>query len=274
MARRPVVLVVAFERPFSKFAPRGGVFMSQDRVCFGTLCDPVNLIPEKLNAIPLLVPTHCRSEDVPQLLKMADGLLLPGGDSNVQPALYKHANCPKTEQVFDPHRDRLEHALLNEAFRLKKPVLGICRGMQMINVWRGGTLNQSFPPDHHVNHMVSAPSLGKGNNPEDNHTLKIAPNSKLAQWLGNTRDTVVNSIHEQSINTLGYGLAAEAYAEDGVVEAFRLTDPDIFMYGMQWHPDFNAEQPASKAVLNAFKKSLQAQITGGNWLHKLTPWKR
>lgn len=268
MTRRPIVLTVAFERPFSVFTPRG-MHLDPDRKCVGTIADPVRIIAEELDASPLLVPTYCRVEDVPDLIARAEGILLPGGNSNIQPQLYKHANCPNTEQVFDPARDRLEFALLDEAYRQKKPVLGICRGMQMINVWRGGTLNQSFPQGHYVNHMVSVATLGKDDAPAHNHGLKIASGSHLSRWMMHTGETQVNSWHEQSVNVLGNDLIAEAYADDGIVEAFRLNDPSTFMYGVQWHPDFNPNQPASRAILKAFREKLHVQTQDGGWMNKV-----
>lgn len=255
---RPVILTVAFERPFSKFAPRGGVLLCQERVCFGVLSDPVKMIRESLGAMPLIVPTICRTEDVSQLIKRADGLLLPGGDANIQPALYKHQCCPKTEQVFDPNRDNLEIALLTEAHRQKKPVLGICRGMQMINVWRGGTLNQSYPDGHPQNHMISANTLGRDNGYEHTHGIALESKSDLKRWLGAQAGSElrVNSWHQQCIGVLGKNLVAEAKAEDGTVEAFRLENGGAFVYGVQWHPEFEPTAPASAAVLREFRSAV------------------
>lgn len=253
---RPVILTVAFERPFSKFAPGGSFLLCQERVCFGVLTDPVKMIREDLNAMPLIVPTICRSEDVPELIKRADGLLLPGGDANIHPSLYKHERCPKTVQIFDPNRDNLEIALLNEAYRQKKPVLGICRGMQMINVWRGGTMHQSYPQGHKPNHMLSIRNFGKDDGIDVTHGLVLAEDSRLAQWIGDDRSLRVNSLHEQYINTLGKDLVAEAHAEDGTIEAIRLEDDNAFIYGVQWHPDFNGKAIASAAVLRGYRRAV------------------
>lgn len=254
-SRKPIILSIAFERPFSNYTEQDSVVMDQRRVCYGVLSDPINLITEHLDATPLIIPTNAPCDQIRHLVKMADGVLLPGGDSHVHPRLYKSKPCPKSKQNYDKNRDCLEIAMLDHAYALKKPVLGICRGMQMINVWRGGTLKQSLS-DGAVDHMCSVEDLGRSDAPEHNHMIDIPNGTMLSQWADRTVQTHVNSWHCQAVDTLGQDLVLEAQAPDDIIEAFRLNDKKRFIYGVQWHPDFNPNQPASQAVLGAFKQVL------------------
>ncbi len=253
--KKPIILSIGFERPFSNFTAHDSVMTDHRRTCYGTLTDPIDMIVEALDATPLIIPTNVPRDQIKHLVDMADGILLPGGDSNVHPNLYKCDPCPKSHQSYDKNRDRLELTLLEEAYAFKKPVLGICRGMQMINVWRGGTLKQSLS-NGAIDHMCSLDTLGKSDEVEHNHDLNVPVGTKLYDWMDGTPQTRVNSWHCQAIDTLGKALIEEARAPDGIIEAFRLDDENHFIYGVQWHPDFNPHQPASQAVLNAFKKAL------------------
>lgn len=160
--------------------------------------------------VPLLVPDIVEP-DVPELIRRLDGLLLSGG-----------------QDVAAGPRDATEHALLSEAHRLGLPVFGICRGLQILNVHRGGTLIDDLPgTDDH-------PAVGNGEERLSRHRVVDA-----AGWVADTLpdDAVVNSIHHQAIDRLGAGLEVAARAEDGTIEAVSGTDPTRFLRAVQWHPE-------------------------------------
>ncbi len=144
------------------------------------------------------------------------GLLLTGG-GDVDPSLYGAETDERTKDVFR-ERDEFERDLTEEAGRLDLPVLGICRGLQLLNVARGGTLHQHIDGHKDVEHNVRA-----------------AAESKVAIFVG-AEDYAVNSRHHQAIGRLGSGLIVTARAEDGVVEA--VEDPEKrFVVAVQWHPE-------------------------------------
>ena len=144
------------------------------------------------------------------------GLLLTGG-GDVDPSLFGAPPHTQTRHVFRD-RDELERDLIEEAQRKDLPILAICRGLQMLNVVRGGTLNQHIDGHKEVDHRVR---------PE--------PDSKIAACVG-TEDYAVNSRHHQCIDRVGSELKVTARAEDGVIEA--VEDPNrTFVVAVQWHPE-------------------------------------
>lgn len=256
MTKKPLILSLAFERPYTSFEADGTCATDARRLTYGVLCDPINMIIQELDAIPILVPTKCDVTQIAHVMEKVDGVILPGGNSNVHPNLYNASPNRNAEQLYDHDRDKLEFAIFEAAYTQKKPLLGICRGMQSMNVWRGGTLHQSL---HHteLDHNISVPSLGRSDDLHNNHELIIKKGAQLENWMGDqSAPHYINSWHGQAVDQLGKGLKVEAEAPDGIIEAIALDDPERFMYGVQWHPDFNADQDASRALLNAFKKAL------------------
>ncbi len=157
---------------------------------------------------------------LPDMLESFDGLLLSGG-GDLSPEMYGQEPDDKVYGV-SPIRDRFEAALVAEAQDRGIPILALCRGMQLVNVLRGGTLIQ-----HLDDHWQSRPSH------EIEHYVAIDPDSRLAQVLGKTA-IGVNSYHHQAVETLGAGLCVTARAGE-VVEAFE--DPDRNLLAVQWHPE-------------------------------------
>src|SRR5437588_28228 len=154
----------------------------------------------------------------PRSLDELDGLLLTGG-TDVNPALYGDQRHPKTEDPDDP-LDALEMGLLRDALSAGKPVLAICRGMQLFNVFHGGTL---------IQHLDSHDS------PDAIHNIQIVPNSRLAAIIGEG-EHAVNSRHHQAVARVGGGLIVSARSSDGVIEA--LEHPGhAFAVAVQWHPE-------------------------------------
>jgi putative glutamine amidotransferase len=157
-----------------------------------------------------------------------DGLVLSGGDFDIDPALFGEAPHQKLGRLV-PERTSFELAILKLCDEADRPVLGICGGMQAMNVLRGGSLWQDLPSQ-----QPSAPGHSQvGDKREAWHAVQ--PSSLLGTWLG-AAPLPVNSTHHQAVKTLGRGLAAMATAEDGLVEAF--ADPQRrFFVGVQWHPE-------------------------------------
>ncbi|MCY3805364.1 MAG: gamma-glutamyl-gamma-aminobutyrate hydrolase family protein [bacterium] len=164
--------------------------------------------------------------DPAQVVERLDGIVLPGG-TDVDPALYGAEPEPDALDP-EPARDAHELALLDAAAEGDVPVLAICRGLQVVNVWRGGTLNQ------HV------PAHGLFDEPPEKlqHEVTIAPGSVLAGVYG--RSVMVNSLHHQTVNRLGEGLEITAEAPDGSVEGLECGDAPVV--AVQWHPELLPER--------------------------------
>jgi putative glutamine amidotransferase len=204
--------------------------------------------------IPVLLPPVPGIEDA---LGRLDGLLLSGG-GDIDPARYDASPAPETTSVRE-ERDTAEFALLNAAEQRHLPILGICRGMQVINVARGGTLHQHLPDV--VGHDGHAPVAGAFGA----HTVRVAPGSSLAQILG--RDEAGLSIdtpthHHQGVDKLGGGLTATAWAEDGTVEAFELEAgaDGSFLVAVQWHPEAGDDPSLFRAFVAAVRDRASASV--------------
>ena len=176
--------------------------------------------------VPVLLPP------VPGLVEAVlprlDALVLAGGP-DIQPARYGQEAGGDT-QPANLERDAAEFALVLGALEADLPVLGVCRGMQVLNVARGGTLHQHLPKvlGHHE-HAI-APGIYHG------HPVRVAEGSRLAKLLGHGDHPAVPSYHHQGVDRLGAGLVATAWAPDGTVEA--VEDPTrLFALAVQWHPE-------------------------------------
>jgi putative glutamine amidotransferase len=165
------------------------------------------------------------------------GLLLTGG-GDVNPALYGETPHGRTEGIDDA-RDRFEIALLERAMELDLPVLAICRGMQLLNVYRGGKLIQHIP-GHSMPRRLEA------------HSVEIVPRTKLGALAG-TKELAVNSRHHQAAGAIGAGLLVSAKSsKDGIVEGLELPDRR-FVVGVQWHPEDRIETHAvDRCLFEAF----------------------
>ncbi len=184
-------------------------------------------------------------EEIDQLMSHAEGLLLMGG-SDVAPACYNKNHC-KHIQDPDPERDQLELELLSRARTKRIPILGICRGLQTMNIGYGGTLFRDIADEFsedivHDGHAHPRNHLS--------HTVEIVPHSILSQLATSVTTCEVNSLHHQGIHALGEGLRAGAYAPDGLIEA--VEDPSLpFALGVQWHPE-ELNDPISESIFRAF----------------------
>lgn len=178
--------------------------------------------------IPLQIP---REAPPAELLRRLDGLVVAGGD-DVDPRRYGAVPGPATTQI-DPDRDEHELALIRVALELDVPLLGICRGHQLLNVARGGTLVGDLPLDQGEAHGQLAYPLHARV-----HGLRFAAGEPIAELLG--PGVLVNSFHHQSVDAPGDGVRVIATAPDGVCEALRVGPRAL---GVQWHPEYLREQP-------------------------------
>jgi len=187
----------------------------------------VLMVPSVLSDSPLL-RSNIRLRDYAEYL---DGLILQGG-ADVSPLAYGEE--PLTpEWSGDPVRDAYELELVHEFMEAGKPILGICRGMQLINVALGGSLYQDLPtqrPDA-VGHETA-------DYDRNSHGVTFVPDGEMARWFGPVSGGRVASIHHQAVHRLGRNVTVEATAADGVVEAIRW-EGRSFVCGVQWHPEFH-----------------------------------
>jgi putative glutamine amidotransferase len=181
---------------------------------------------------PVRIPLDRSPAEVMKLIERCDAVLLPGSKADVDPAKYGAAKHEKTDPA-DPKRDTVDELLLQDAYNMHKPVLGICYGLQILNVYRSGTL---------VQHIESAVNHEAGRKVPVAHDVKIEPGSKLAEILGISGVIPANSSHHQSADVIGDGLKITARCpEDGIVEAVEGTSPDHFVVAVQWHPERSFE---------------------------------
>jgi len=176
-----------------------------------------------------------------------DGILLPGSDSDVDPLRYGQQPHPGLGAVH-PIKDETDLLIIDAAERKQLPIFAICFGMQVVNVFRGGTLIQDIRsqlPDA-IKHEQGAPR------DRPSHTVKVALGSRLSEMLG-TADLVVNSHHHQAIETLGANLVVTARSSDGIIEAFEDPRPDRFVVAVQWHPEMGwHDDKSSQRLFNSF----------------------
>ncbi|HEX5227767.1 MAG TPA: gamma-glutamyl-gamma-aminobutyrate hydrolase family protein [Bryobacteraceae bacterium] len=165
----------------------------------------------------------------PSSLESLDGLLLTGG-TDINPKRYGRDNAGSDE--VDDARDELELRLVQEALAASVPIFAICRGLQLFNVARGGTLVQHLSST--TVHSQKSRDAEAGKHPVA-HRVWVAPGTRLAEIVG-AGGLDVNSRHHQAIENLGEGLAVSAISEDGVIEAVELPDA-AFAVAVQWHPE-------------------------------------
>ncbi len=178
-------------------------------------------------------------EERNRLIPTLDAFILPGSSADIDPLEYHGKNSGKSENP-DKHRERADRAILKFAFAEKKPVLAICYGLQMLNVYQGGSLIQDIPEalpnrPHAVPHGTTDIAAGaKGG--DQIHDAALTARSVLAKLAGSSA-VQINSRHHQAIDKLGENLRVTALAPDGVIEAVEWTGDSNWIVGVQWHPE-------------------------------------
>jgi putative glutamine amidotransferase len=202
--------------------------------------------------------TEVMKSEVMKIMERCDGVLLPGSNSDVDPAKFGAASSPHTAAA-DPRRDAVDELLLHDAYNLNKPVLGICYGLQSLNVYRAGSLIQHIP-DFLPENLRARVNHEAGKKVAVAHAVEIESASRLAAIVnGKNREghnklvVPVNSSHHQSAGTIGNGLRIVARCpDDGIIEALEGTAPDHFVLAVQWHPERSVEQDEpSRAIFRA-----------------------
>ncbi len=203
------------------------------------------------------IPLDLLPAEVLKLIEACDGVLLPGSKADVDPAKYGASRDPHTA-LADSGRDIVDEFLLRDAYATRKPILGICYGLQILNVYRGGTLLQHIesPINHEAGRAVAIA-----------HTVEVDAGSTLGgivapDMSGKTRQPIaVNSSHHQSAQAAGDGLRVVARCpQDGIIEALEGTSPDHFVVAVQWHPERSVEDDeASRAIFRSLVDAAQVR---------------
>ena len=204
-----------------------------------------------VGALPWMIPLiGDEPETIRGIYDELDGIFLPGG-ADIDPANYgeeRHAQCDKG----DPARDEVELMLVRWALADRKPVLGVCRGLQVVNLAAGGTLYQDLSEQMHgsIKHDYF-PFGGRYSRDYLAHEVEVAGNTKLAEIFG-AGSLRVNSMHHQGIRRLGEQLRASAVAPDGLVEGIESAD-NSYLVAVQWHPEVLAENcPRTRRLFESF----------------------
>lgn len=173
-----------------------------------------------------------------------DGLVLTGGNFDVDPKLFGAESVHEYVKL-KPARTAFELLIAKKMYELGKPILGICGGMQLLNVVFGGSLIQHIPAeiDNCIPHEQPNPENAA-------HSIIIYAGTLLEKIVG-AREVQVNTAHHQAIKNVASILAVNAIAEDGVIEGVESTDPKKFILGLQWHPEYTVT-PADTKIIDAF----------------------
>jgi putative glutamine amidotransferase len=224
---------------------------------------------------PVRIPLDQPPAEVMKLIERCDAVLLPGSKADVDPAKYDATRDPQTAAA-DSGRDTVDELLLQDAYNMRKPILGICYGLQILNVYRTGTL---------IQHIESPVKHDAGRKVAVAHTVGVEPGSKLEKIVraageghsfnravqsgrrgaaaseGQPLVVPVNSSHHQAADIVGDGLRAVARStQDGVIEAIEGTSPDHFVLAVQWHPERSVEEDeSSRAIFQALVEAAKVR---------------
>lgn len=240
--------------------PKDQIDAAAARVCGGGASPLIGIVPTQMpeehvfrvndyyinsivlsGGVPIVLPLTYDKRVYERLFPIVDGFVLTGGQ-DVDPRRYgmqdDDASCEKVGEVT-PMRDRVECQILDYAYAFDVPLLGICRGMQTINVYFGGTLYADLPTQFPGVDSLTGRPLSHWQTEEPTevvHYIDVTRGSKLHDIL-RADSSATNSFHHQGVKKVGEGFRATAYASDGLVEGIEATDR-TFMVGVQWHPEF------------------------------------
>jgi putative glutamine amidotransferase len=247
MKRKPIILTTSFADE------------DYERKDFEVICvkRPYIECLHAAGAIPLVAPFQSEKDDLRELAEMADGLLLPGGE-DVHPEHYGSEDIHENSGPFSHERDEMEIVLARFFIELGKPVFGICRGSQILNVALGGTLYQDIGSELNtsIRHEYDTSISKRERYTEDVHEVHFLDNTALASFFGCEKITT-NSLHHQSVKEIAPALCVSALGEDGVIEGIESRDMRVnWILGVQWHPETITKEHPEQTVL--FKKFVEA----------------
>jgi putative glutamine amidotransferase len=201
---------------------------------------------ERSGGEPVRIPLDRTPAETMKLIESCDGVLLPGSKADVDPAKFDAPRHPKTEAA-DPRRDTVDELLLQDAYNMRKPILGICYGLQILNVYQSGDL---------IQHIESTINHEAGRAVPVAHNVAIEPGSRLAEIVSADETLIIpaNSSHHQAAGgVIGDGLKIVARCpDDNIIEAIEGTSPDHFVLAVQWHPERSFDDdPRSRAIFSA-----------------------
>lgn len=209
----------------------------------------------------LLIPSLPALMHAREVVPRIDGLLLTGSPSNVEPHRYGDDEADDAEGPYDQARDQMTAALVEQCVAARKPVFGICRGLQELNVIFGGTLRRDTGTSeellsHHAPDGADWETMfGHG------HEVQLVEGGVLREALGRDR-LRVNSVHYQGVSRLAAGLRPEAFAPDGMVEGFSAHMNDTPIVAVQWHPEWQVESiPESQKYFRLLGRALRHELT-------------
>ncbi len=203
----------------------------------------------EVGGIPIMIPYQ--HDNIDNILEIIDGLVIPGGYEDINPKFYNQ-EITSDKITTNDARANFEFALLKKALERDMPFLGICNGMQLLNVVLGGDLIQDikdrFQNKGAINHEQPHPKH------VPSHNITIKSGTILFDISNGLTETIVNSTHHQAINNIGEGLIVSAYANDGIVEAIESVNHK-FAIGVEWHPEYlnknNLDLDLFKALIAA-----------------------
>lgn len=199
--------------------------------------------------VPLVMPNIEGDDNIDELVRLADGILFSGGE-DVHPRYFNEEIKADNLKMCD-RRDKFEMKLAEKVLRMNMPLLGICRGMQLLNIAAGGNIYQDIGMQYKTELRHSSPQSSK----EDIiHNVKLVEKTKLYNLCG-TGLKEVNSFHHQAVKDLAPLFKASAYSEDGLLEAYE-QEGDRFLVGLQWHPEMLFEKyPEELKIFRSFVDS-------------------
>jgi putative glutamine amidotransferase len=222
-------------------------------------------VAEVTGALPLMFAGCPEVTDIGTLLETVDGIVLTGARANVHPTRFNIKAHVKHEP-YDVRRDDLALALAEACVARAIPLLGICRGLQEMNVAFGGSLHPEIRElPGRMNHRMTRLESGEIHpDPKvifaDRHDVTLLPGGTFAKILGSERIRV-NSLHGQGILDPGARVVVEGVAEDGTIEAIRIADAPSFALGVQWHAEYDAQRnPINRKLFQAFGAALRASV--------------
>jgi putative glutamine amidotransferase len=190
---------------------------------------------ESYGGVPVHLALIPKADYIAEVMASLDGVLLPGSNTDVDPHYYGEEPHHRLGTVI-PEKDETERLVLEAVEANQLPLLGICYGMQALNVYRGGTLIQDIQSqtERSIKHEQGAPAS------RNSHSITVAKEGILASLAADSStagDPRVNTSHHQALGSIGRDLIATAWAADGIVECIEDTRPDRFVLGVQWHPE-------------------------------------